>query len=325
MHTALDYERVVFMVNPGTTGKLNPRKTIDQTKDELPHIGFVELETSINPEQTSETILKNVRGGDVIVPLGGDETFDNTFQPLLSRDATPAQREAPLVPVRGFGNACDFAAVANEKLSKISLADVLRYGNIVDVYPIAVHQTPEGSSSKNVDKEPWLLASYWDIGATALATVALDQQKQQLKAIKSDFRRWIKEGQTVFPAFLNAKVFHYKDAEGQEKEALDILVANIPRMAKTGHLPVRITSRDLYVVALKHANHVAKLGAIAGIATGTLPGRHMPYPETLSITTPENITGLYMQGGGKVVPAPPNTTITVGQHDEPIRIKSKKL
>jgi hypothetical protein len=135
----------------------------------------------------------------------------------------------------------------------------------------------------------------------------------------------VKEGQTVFPAFLNANTFHYKDSEGRDQEALDILIGNIPRMAKTGHLPVHATSRDLYVVTLKHGNRAAKLGAIAAIATRTLPGRHMRYPETISITIPEDTTGLYVQGGGKVVPAPPNKTLTVGQHIEAVQILSTKL
>lgn len=215
------YERLLTVVNPYSSYAHRVRDRVDSIRERY-RLPYVEVHTSADSRQTVEYIEDQAEDGDVCLIAGGDGTVHDAVTALTGTNV-------PILPLWG-GNGNDMAHIANGQPSHRPPHELLARGQAVPIRPLTV--AVEGLGA-------YYAGLYTGYGGTGRGTKRLNQASyRKLPGYRNRAVRLLYEAATLGPIALTTRPFHVSEPSGTTYRAIDVTVANGPRMAKVGRPPV---------------------------------------------------------------------------------------
>jgi hypothetical protein len=243
------FERAAVLSNPVCTRAKTVQRRVAELADSPFGRHLEVIVTEPEREATENKIRSRLRPGDVLCVAGGDGTVNT---------AVRSAGEVPVLPLWG-GNGNDLAHMLNGRPTNRP-SRLLEKGKVVAIRPIQGSITTESGTTTEI------ASSYAGFGAGALGALYLNDGVHREKLFYSlAGMRLLYEADLLLRSFAASEPFSVC-RDGKEQDIFDLTVANGPRIAKFGRLPLRLTEERQFAFGVEEKGIwpiARRMGALA--------------------------------------------------------------
>lgn len=315
--TSEDFDRIVIVTNPTSTRAAQIHHLIDELEASTYGKRLHTIHTKADIDSTTEILQNTLHPGDVVVVAGGDGTVHQIINALAN--GTLLGQRIPILPLWG-GNGNDMAHMLNGRSTRRP-SKLLQQGKVTAIYPIQVHYTSDEDNAQR-------LAGYCvGIGATAYGALCLNEAAYRRRiGYKNKFVRQLYEAHALTKALSEISTYTIEDGQGI-RTIFERTIANGPRMAKYGKLPVKLTEQRLFVTDIAEKHTLAVAGWLGRLVcqplVGPPSGYYLEGGQELSFAIRHKPTFMHFDAETHVLP--PDSEVHITQASHPFYAISTKL
>ena len=307
------FEKATAIVNPVSSNSAKGRRRLDRIAMKAPFEIEI-VETSKFTDKNNGLIRYALENSDVVMVVAGDGTFNQVVNTILSNDVSDKAQNVPLWSIGG-GNADDGSKASHTKLyfrhpERILDKDKIR---VIDAYPIMSKVINPFTN----ETEQYAAAFYASFGmsASAASEQYINNPKYRRLFGKFALGRVLSE-----PVLIARAAWDTSDntvyREGDETQTFyEQIFANSSIMAKAFHFPTALAKQEIFHATIDHKHNL--LSAVVQARRGRLDGEYMYEEDVYSFTTAHD---LMAQFDGEAIKIPPNRSVSIWQHDQPIKL-----
>jgi diacylglycerol kinase family enzyme len=234
------FTHALVLCNPVSTSAAQAKPRIVELQQFFGKEHVIIIETVAGGTEANRSLIrahaKQLGPRTLLCIAAGDGTVSMVVETLVQDAGLPEKaRATPILPLWG-GNANDLAHMLNGNVSRSRLREVLTWGSVIAIRPLACTLTnPDGAV------ETRIAACYASFGATAFAAARLNEPD-----VRSNRWQRVPGGRAVaefvagFLALVDAPAFIMKE-QGSEKHIYERTFTNGSRFAKVERLPLKLT------------------------------------------------------------------------------------
>ncbi|HEU4913874.1 MAG TPA: diacylglycerol kinase family protein [Candidatus Saccharimonadales bacterium] len=297
------FERAVVLTNPMCTRAKSVRRRVAELADS-PYGRHLEvIPTKPDREATEEKIRQCLQPGDVLCVAGGDGTVNTAIR----------SANVPILPLWG-GNGNDLAHMLNGRPVRRP-SRLLERAEVVPIRPI------RGDISIADENTTEIAGSYAGFGAGALGALRLDDGGHRKKIFYSiAAARMLYEADLLLKSLAEAQPFTVT-RDGEKQSVYDITLANGPRIAKVGRLPVQLTEERCFAFETTDKSFMPITQRMGALAIGRPSGSYIT-DKTYDFTVHEPVLA-HFDAEPQILP--PDTHVSLSLAEEPFYAVTTRL
>jgi diacylglycerol kinase family enzyme len=276
------------IINPASTRYKQALKKLDRL-EKAARFSIIRSTTTAYPHHTKAIIQEAFFGSDLVIVLGGDGAFHSVVRARMEMydRMSDHEKRIPILSIGG-GNAEDGLRANHTDFHRRHPEQLLNDGLIAETHPIRFDIHMPGHEENY--KEHYWAAFYASLGATALATEALNSPKHRHSFFgKRKFGRLVSELPIAARSMVKSETNRVRELDGSERELYTELFINSGIMAKYLRFPVKLTEDRIFHLAMEQKRYSNTISAALAARRGKLEGDYLEPEDSVSFITTHDL------------------------------------
>lgn len=294
------YDRLLIVSHPTVTNRHRADRQIKRLA-EIDHGLEVEvIESSANQTVTEERVRQHLTDRTIVAKATGDGGVEGGLRAIIGTPAALWKMRA--------GDGDNLGRESFPLRHRSNVRRILASGRIASAKALSIKiESSDGS------REAVLATDNFSVGDSAASARAINRpDHRQKRQTMSAARQLLFDAQATIKAVKQNQPLVI-EVEGRPWILNELMIANLGKFARIGHLKVRLEEPRLLLTAVKYESNLeARLKAV-GLLFGRLSGRYLEEGQNFNFTA---LSPAVWQAGGDDHDLKPGDKVTVGQTDD---------